>query len=207
MESFNKLGINKYEPNSWYHIQRKQWRACSNDTLQKRSSSSSFMDVSSSNDQRLAHISLSLCFDSQILVWVRDMVLLITFSNSNKENKLSGAAFRNRCSWILPKIHLCWNLFLKRDIKKIFSCEFPEIFKNVFYTEHPKVTASENRFHTAWKVSKYGVFSGPYFPVFGLNTEYSVNLHVQSEYRNIWTRKNSVFGHFSRSVTFRRAPF
>ena len=21
-----------------------------------------------------------------------------------------------------------------------------------------------------WKVSKYGVFSGPYFPVFGLNT-------------------------------------
>ena len=24
---------------------------------------------------------------------------------------------------------------------------------------------------TAWKVSKYGVFSGPYFPVFRLNTE------------------------------------
>ena len=28
-----------------------------------------------------------------------------------------------------------------------------------------------------WKVSKYGVFSGPYFPVFRLNTEiYSTNL-------------------------------
>ena len=26
-------------------------------------------------------------------------------------------------------------------------------------------------FPTAWKVSKYGIFSGPYFPVFGLNTE------------------------------------
>ena len=25
-------------------------------------------------------------------------------------------------------------------------------------------------FITAWKVSKYGVISGPYFPVFGLNT-------------------------------------
>ena len=25
--------------------------------------------------------------------------------------------------------------------------------------------------YTAWKVSKYGVFFGPYFPVFGLNTE------------------------------------
>ena len=25
---------------------------------------------------------------------------------------------------------------------------------------------------TAWKVSKYGVFSGPYFPAFELNTPY-----------------------------------
>ena len=24
---------------------------------------------------------------------------------------------------------------------------------------------------TVWKESKYGVFSGPYFPIFGLNTE------------------------------------
>ena len=24
---------------------------------------------------------------------------------------------------------------------------------------------------TAWKISKYGLFSDPYFPVFGLNTE------------------------------------
>ena len=35
-------------------------------------------------------------------------------------------------------------------------------------------------------------FSGPYFPVFGLN--------IKSEYREIQTRKNSVFGHFSRIV-------
>ena len=28
-----------------------------------------------------------------------------------------------------------------------------------------------NQMNTAWKVSKYGVISGPYFPVFGLNTE------------------------------------
>ena len=50
-------------------------------------------------------------------------------------------------------------------------------------------------------MSKYGVFSGPYFTVFGLNTEiYSVNLHIQSECRKIGTRKNSLFGHFSRSI-------
>ena len=54
---------------------------------------------------------------------------------------------------------------------------------------------------TAWKVSKYGVFSDPYFPVFGLNTEiYSVNLRIRSEYMKIRTRKNSVFGYFSGSV-------
>ena len=42
-------------------------------------------------------------------------------------------------------------------------------------------------------VSKYGVFSG-------LNMERSeVSLWVQSKYRKMQTRKNSVFGQFSRS--------
>ena len=54
---------------------------------------------------------------------------------------------------------------------------------------------------TAWKLSKYGVFSAPYFPLFRLNTKiYGVNLHIRLEYRKIRTRKISVFGHFSRSV-------
>ena len=53
---------------------------------------------------------------------------------------------------------------------------------------------------TAWKLSKYGVFSGPFFPVFGLNTKrYSVSRRIQSECGKIQTRKNSVFGHCSRS--------
>ena len=41
---------------------------------------------------------------------------------------------------------------------------------------------------TAWKVSKCRVFS--------------VKLRIQSEYRKIRARKNSVFGHFSRSECF-----
>ena len=50
-------------------------------------------------------------------------------------------------------------------------------------------------------MSKYGVISGPYFPVSGLNTEiYSVNLRIQPEYRKIRTRNNSVFGHVSHCV-------
>ena len=55
--------------------------------------------------------------------------------------------------------------------------------------------------YTVWKVSKYGVISGPRFPAFGLNMEiYSINLCIQSKYRKIRTRNNSVFGHFSRST-------
>ena len=50
---------------------------------------------------------------------------------------------------------------------------------------------------TAWKVSKYGVFSCPYFPAFGLNMErYSVSTRIQSKCGKIWNRKNSVFGRF-----------
>ena len=49
---------------------------------------------------------------------------------------------------------------------------------------------------------KYGVFSGSYFPAFGLNTERSgVSLRIQSECGKIWTRNNSVFGHFTSSVS------
>ena len=56
---------------------------------------------------------------------------------------------------------------------------------------------------TARKVSKYGVFSDPYIPAFGLNAvRYSVSLRIQSECGKIRTRKNSVFGHFSRSLCF-----
>ena len=50
-------------------------------------------------------------------------------------------------------------------------------------------------------MSKCEVFSGPYFPVFGLNTEiYRANIRIPSEYRKIRTRKTSASGHFSRSV-------
>ena len=53
---------------------------------------------------------------------------------------------------------------------------------------------------TAWKLSKYGVITGPYFPAFGQNTKrYFVSLRIQSECGKIWTRSNFEFGHFSGS--------
>ena len=55
---------------------------------------------------------------------------------------------------------------------------------------------------------KYGVFSGPYFPAFGLNTvRYSASLHLQSKCRKIRTRKNFVIGHFSRSNSLRKYAY
>ena len=61
---------------------------------------------------------------------------------------------------------------------------------------------------TAWSVfsliqTEYGEIRSISFPAFGLNTErYGVSLRIQSEYGKIRTRKNSVFGYFSRSEIF-----
>ena len=58
-------------------------------------------------------------------------------------------------------------------------------------TQINTVSNIERKVNTVSKHS-YGVISGPYFPVFRLNTEiYSVNLRIQSEYRKIRTRNNS----------------
>ena len=86
----------------------------------------------------------------------------------------------------------------------MFCCEFCKIFKNNVSYRTPVVVASNiskaklsSNLFTAWKVFKYGVFSGPYFPVFELNTKiYSANLRIQFEFRKVRTRGNCVFGHF-----------
>ena len=65
----------------------------------------------------------------------------------------------------------------------------------------PYAKIFSRRNNTAWKVSKYGFFSDPYFPAFGLNTKrYEASLRIQSECWKVRTRKNSVFGHFSCSL-------
>ena len=49
---------------------------------------------------------------------------------------------------------------------------------------------SEKKWSAERNVSKYGVFPGPYFPAFGLNTEkYFVSLRIQSECGKIRTKK------------------
>ena len=55
---------------------------------------------------------------------------------------------------------------------------------------------------TVWKVSKYGVFSGLYYPAFGLNTERYALSVLSPNAGKYGTRKTSVFEHFSRSVWY-----
>ena len=51
------------------------------------------------------------------------------------------------------------------------------------------------------KCPKVEFFLVRIFPVFGLYTKiYGVNFRIQSEYGKVLTRKNSVFGYFSRNV-------
>ena len=38
---------------------------------------------------------------------------------------------------------------------------------------------------TAWKVSKYGDFSGPYFPAFGRISPYSVRMQENTDQKKI----------------------
>ena len=80
-----------------------------------------------------------------------------------------------------------------------FPLKFAKVLRTSLVIEHLRwLLLNLGETFTAWKVPKYGVFSGPCFPVFGLNMEiYGVNLCIQSEYKKIGTRKYSVFGHFS----------
>ena len=61
-----------------------------------------------------------------------------------------------------------WGYLKLRQISKI------NLFVNIINCLKPlAIFVNSSIFHadyTAWKVSKYGVISGPYFPVFGLNT-------------------------------------
>ena len=63
---------------------------------------------------------------------------------------------------------------------------------------------------TAWKVSKYGVFSSPCFPVFGLNTEiYGVNVRSKSPHsvriqENMNQEKTQCLETFHAAIPFYR---
>ena len=58
------------------------------------------------------------------------------------------------------------------------------------YAKNSKMAWKFAKCFPVQKVSKYGVFFGPYFSVFELNTEaYAVTLPIESKYGKIRTRK------------------
>ena len=108
------------------------------------------------------------------IIYVRDGIILNYFKNYFKNN---------------------WKLFQSCDAIRVI------LRKRYIIMRVKKIICW--RSSTAWKLSKYGAFSGPYFPIFGLNTErYGVSLRIQFEYGKIRTSKNSVFGHFTYSVEY-----
>ena len=108
-----------------------------------------------------------------LLSGITKMYYDLTFKRRNKKLNL-------KVTWLLS-IHTLIKIFLFKvflSIKIHFDvslfCEIGNLYINdamILWIFLP----------TAWKVSKYGVFSGSYFPVFGLNTD-------QKKLR-IWTLK------------------
>ena len=80
----------------------------------------------------------------------------------------------------------------------MFSCESWESFKNTFFKENLRATASRFRFVRQFIVSspfhcvksvRILSHSAPYFPEFGLKTErYPISLRIQSKCGKIRTR-------------------
>ena len=98
------------------------------------------------------------------------------------------------CTAILAAI-LYRKLINDKDSQKLPCQHLGAVHMKIVFPLFPRLTV------TAWKVSKYGVLSGPYFPAFELHTErYLVSHRIQSKWGKIQTRKNSVVGYISHSA-------
>ena len=68
---------------------------------------------------------------------------------------------------VLCNLSQACKVIWKKTLTQMCSCEFCKIFKNTFYIEHLRRLLLYSG--TVWKVFQYGVFPGPYFPVFSPN--------------------------------------
>ena len=101
----------------------------------------------------------------------------------------------------------CFFKSIRKFSGRMAACD--NSFRRNFLSSYKWYLRSKSLFHglvfeaiTAWKMSKYGVTSGPHFPTFGMNTErYEASLCIQSECGKIRTRNHSIFGHFPRRRT------
>ena len=100
--------------------------------------------------------------------------------------------------WGKARTFFSWSIYLntcfpwRRD-SMVLQFSFQTIFSGA------ELSALGWILYTAYKVSKYGLFlvrNLLYSDWIRRFNPYSINLRIQSEYRKIRTRNNSVFGHF-----------
>ena len=108
--------------------------------------------------------------------------------------KFSIKDFFSKCDEIHTKLQIWLHLLKKSLMENFIFCAVCILICviTVLILGHPVLIREKeiSTIDTMWKVSKYGNFSGPYFPAFGLNTErYFVSLHIQSKFKKIRTRK------------------
>ena len=102
-------------------------------------------------------------FHHLTIIWAARYSLIFSFQASKPLTKSRSS--HRRCSVnkdVLKNFanftgkHLCWSLFnkvtylkacnfIKKTPTQVFSCEIREIFKNNYFEEHLRTTASENR--------------------------------------------------------------
>ena len=104
------------------------------------------------------------------------MQLIVTFLNPVLQQLCFVDPRLDLCCTFYKYIFMKGHSFSRKKFSWVFFCSF---FPNcLIISQYLIVTISQ--FHstfssselsvTTWKVSKHGVFIGPYFPVFGLNT-------------------------------------
>ena len=71
----------------------------------------------------------------------------------NKEAVAQRCSGKHLCqSLFFNKVSEACNFIKKEKLAQVFSCEFCEISKNIFFTEHLWTTASEDKFgEIIWK--------------------------------------------------------
>ena len=78
--------------------------------------------------------------------------VFLEISRNSQENTCARVSF-------LIKLQAAFNLIKKDTLVQVFSCEFYEISKNTFFTEHPWATASKQtlfpNFSFLWSLTHY----------------------------------------------------
>ena len=106
-------------------------------------------------------------------------------------------AYKKVLSKLLNNSVICRTRCHDRKVNLTLSTQESNLFLKIISAWCKRCTSFYSLYE---KYPNMDFFSGPYLPVFGLNTMiYAVNLSIQSKCRKIRTRKNSVFEYFSRS--------